>query len=47
MTRKHLAIRMDQDEHKKLKVMLAEEDLKFQEYIMELIKKDMEEKEKK
>ncbi|MGL5190772.1 MAG: hypothetical protein ACRC7S_14100 [Cetobacterium sp.] len=46
MTRKHLAIRMDKDEHKELKIMLAKKDLKFQEYVLDLIRKDINKKEK-
>lgn len=41
MERKHLAIRMDHDEHRELKIMLAKNDLKFQEYVLELIRKDL------
>ena len=45
MERKHLAIRMDHDEHRELKIMLAKKDLKFQEYVLNLIRKDMNKKE--
>lgn len=44
MNRKHLAIRMDQDEHREMKIMLAKKDLKFQDYVINLIRKDMENK---
>ncbi|HSQ89178.1 hypothetical protein [Romboutsia sp.] len=43
--RKQLGVRIDENEYKKIKIMLVEENKTFQDYVLELIRKDMEEKE--
>ena len=44
MKRKQLAVRVNEDEHKKIKKMLIDADINFQDYVMSLVRKDMIEK---